>query len=204
MLCLLLFTKATIAQRNDVNDIDHENFFRIGAKGGVDINKIPGSTYNQGFNFNYQIGGFLQFNFSKRFGIQPEANFVQSTSTHSNDLSDVSEDLFYGGKQIAEKFNYLEIPVLLNINAGETRHVKFQIGPSMGTSLKGDSGTGGESAVNIQNKDVKLSAIGGLWIQLPFINLGGRYEYGINKLYDETAKQSAHNQTIEVFTGFTF
>ena len=202
LLSVFLFVQTTIAQRNDVDDIDRENFFRIGAKGGVNINKISGSSYNQAFNFNYQIGGFMQFNFSKRFGIQPEVNFVQSTSTNTNDLSDVSEDLFYGGPQKNAKFNYLEIPVLLNINAGETRHVKFQMGPSVGAPLKGIPET--EITENIQHKDVEVSAIGGLWIQLPFINLGGRYQYGINKVYGATAKQSAHNQAIEVFTGFTF
>src|ERR1700678_4486070 len=102
--------------------IDQENFFRFGVKGGVNINKISGESYKQGFNFNYQVGGFAQFNFSQRFGLQPEINFVQSSSTFSNDQTDVYADLFQGGTQKNATLNYLEIPVLLNINVGESKH----------------------------------------------------------------------------------
>ena len=202
-LSLLLCTQVCNAQRNAVDDIDRENFFRIGAKGTVSINKIPGDTYNQGFNFNYQLGGFLQFNFSKRFGIQPEVNFVQATSTYTNDITNVTEDLFHGGSQAPQKLNMLEIPVLLNINVGESRHVKLQVGPTYGMYLKGVAGNT-ETGNNIQYKNDVLGALGGLWIQLPFINFGGRYHYRFDKTENPLTKQTGENQAIEVFTGFTF
>ena len=66
---LLLLTTSGFAQRNKL-DMDHENFFRFGAKGGVNMNKISGRSYKQGFNYNFQAGAFMQFNFSNRFGIQ--------------------------------------------------------------------------------------------------------------------------------------
>jgi hypothetical protein len=199
----LLFSLTTIAQRNAVEDIDRENFFRIGAKAGIDINHVPGLTYGQGFNFNYQLGGFMQFNYSKRFGIQPEVNFVQSTSTFSHDLSDVSEDLFYGGPQKNEKLNYLEIPVLLNINVGETRHVKLQVGPAYSTLL-GSMPNSEKTGKNIQYSNSELSALGGFWIQLPFINLGARYKYSLGNVYNPVTGEKGKAQAIEVFTGFTF
>jgi len=199
---ILLFVQASFAQRNDVDDIDRENFFRIGAKGGVNINKIPGLSYNQGFNFNYFVGGFMQFNFSKRFGIQPEVNFVQSTSTFSNDITDVADDLFHGGTQQAEKLNYLEIPILLNMNVGQSRHVKLQLGPSYGILL--NKGPVAETEEPLQYKNGMFSAVGGLWIQLPFVYIGGRYQYGLSNIYDPTTKQTGKNQAIEIFTGFTF
>src|ERR1700733_14856186 len=80
-------------------DADRENFFRIGAKAGVNINKINGQSYNSGFSYNYLLGGFMQFNFSKIFGFQPEVNFVQSSLEFSNDPSGVYDDLFLGGSQ---------------------------------------------------------------------------------------------------------
>src|SRR5450432_683374 len=95
---------------------DHENFFRIGAKAGVNINKITGQSYNSGFNYNYLLGGFMQFNFSKTFGFQPEVNFVQSSSEFTNDPSGVYDDIFIGGSQRKAKLDYLEVPLLLNIN----------------------------------------------------------------------------------------
>src|SRR5436190_7693307 len=93
---LILLSTTSIAQRNRVDD-EHENFFRFGAKGGVNVNKISGQSYSQGFKYNFQAGVFLQFNFSRRFGLQPEVNFVQSSSEFSKDANDIYDDLFRDG-----------------------------------------------------------------------------------------------------------
>ena len=110
--------------------MDHENFFRFGVKGGVNVNKISGQSYKSGFNYNFQAGAFLQFNFSNRLGIQPEVSFVQSSSAFSNDAGDIYDDLFLGGGQRNAKLNYLEVPVLLNVNLGPSKRVKLQAGPA--------------------------------------------------------------------------
>src|SRR5438067_13752888 len=90
---LLLVSTTIFAQRNRLDE-DHENFFRIGAKAGVNVNKISGQSYKQGFNYNYQLGAFMQFNFSRRFGLQPEVNFVQTSTDFTNDPNDIYNDIF--------------------------------------------------------------------------------------------------------------
>ena len=98
-LVMLMFITITLfAQRNKVSR-DHENFFRFGAKGGVNINKLTGQSYKDGFNYNFQAGAFIQINFSSRFGLQPEVNFVQTSSQFTNDANDIYYDLFQGGSQ---------------------------------------------------------------------------------------------------------
>lgn len=198
---VLFFSLHATAQRNR-SDEDHENFFRFGAKGGVNINKIQGKSYKEGFNFNFQAGGFLQFNFSRRFGIQPEVNFVQTSSEFSNDPNDVYYDLFLDGNQKKAKLSYLEIPVLLNINVGESRRVKLQIGPSYGALLK-QTVDSLKTSGNLY-KNAEWSAIGGLWIQLPFINLGARYKLGLTDVNAIDDRQTWKNQAIQVFVGVTF
>ncbi len=186
--------------------IDRENFFRFGVKAGANINKISGESYSNGYNFNYQFGGFVQFNFSQRFGLQPEVNFVQSSSTFSNDQTDVYADLFQGGSQKNATFNYLEIPILLNINVGVSKHVKLQIGPSYGGLLSktvDNLKSSNSDSLNFKNAD--WSAIGGLWIQLPLINFGARYKYGFNDINNSAVKSEAwHNQSFQIFAGVTF
>ena len=182
--------------------MDHENFFRFGVKGGVNVNKISGQSYKSGFNYNFQAGAFLQFNFSNRLGIQPEVSFVQSSSAFSNDAGDIYDDLFLGGGQRNAKLNYLEVPELLNVNLGPSKRVKLQAGPAYGGLLKQkvDSlKTGG----NLY-KNSEWSAIGGLWIQLPFFNLGGRYKYGLTNINAIDNRQSWRNQAIQIFLGVTF
>lgn len=198
---LLLVSTSSFAQRNKVGG-EQENFFRFGAKGGVNVNKISGQSYKEGFNFNFQAGLFLQFNFSNRFGFQPEVNFVQTSSEFSNDASDIYDDLFRDGSQKKAKLNYLEVPVLLNFNVGESKRVKLQIGPAYGGLLK-QTVDSLKSNGNIY-KNGEWAAIGGLWIQLPFVNLGARYKLGLTDLNGIDNRQSWKSQSIQVFVGVTF
>ena len=202
VLFALLISQNIIAQKEDFRELDHESFFRIGAKAGVNINKIQGQSYKSGFNYNYLLGGFMQFNFSKRFGIQPEVNFVQSSSEFTNDPSDIYNDLFRDGTQKSAKLSYLKIPLLLNINVGQSKHVKLQIGPQFGGLLK-------ETVDSLKaNRDIfkkaEWSAVGGLWLQIPFINLGGRYELGLSNINAVDNKEKWKNQGFTFFAGFTF
>lgn len=199
---LILISLQVFSQRKFDPDSDHENFFRIGAKAGVNINKINGQSYKSGFNYNYLLGAFMQFNFSKRFGIQPEINFVQSSAEFSNDGSTVYDDLFGNGSQKKAKLDYLKIPLLLNINIGPSKRIKFQLGPQVGGLLK-------QSIDSLkENRDIfkkgDWSAVGGLWIQIPFINLGARYELGLSNLNDIDNNEKWRSQAFTIFVGFTF
>ncbi len=186
--------------RNDPNS-DHENFFRIGAKAGVNINKINGQSYKSGFNYNYLLGVFMQFNFSKKIGLQPEFNFVQSSAEFTNDASTVYDDLFLDGSQKKAKLDYLKIPVLLNINIGPSKRVKLQLGPQYGNLLKQTIDSLKSNGNIFKNAD--WSAVGSLWIQIPFVNLGARYEIGLNNLNDIDNQQRWKSQAIAIFVGFT-
>ncbi len=198
-LCLLL-SNSLFAQSKV--DAERENFFRFGAKAGVNINKINGQAYTDGFKYNFQGGVFAQFNFSKTFGIQPEISFVQSESEFTDDTNTIYDDLFGGGSQHKAKLDYLEIPVLLNINVGPSKRVKLQLGPSYGALLKQtvDSlKTNGDIY-----KNSEWSAIGGLWLQLPFVNLSARYKLGLTDINGIDNRQQWKNQAIQISAGITF
>lgn len=190
-----------IAQQNKV-DTDQENFFRFGAKAGLNVNKITGQSYKSGFNYNYQLGGFLQFNFSNRFGLQPEVNFVQSSAEFSNDPADVYDDIFRDGSQKRATLNYLEVPLLLNINAGVSKRVKLQIGPAFGGLLK--QSIDSLRAGNNIYRNVDWAAVAGLWIQLPLVNIGARYKLGLSNLNAIDDQQKWKSQSIQMFVGVTF
>lgn len=190
------------AQKKSWNpDKEHENFFRIGAKSGVNLNKLQGQSYKKGFRYNFQAGAFAQINFSERFGIQPEVNFVQASSEFTGTSTTVSDDLFAGGDQHKAKLNYLEVPVLLNINIGPSKRVKLQVGPAYGFLLK-QKVDSLKSNISLY-KNGEWSAVSGLWIQLPVINLGARYKYGLSNVNAIDKKESWKNQAIQVFIGFT-
>jgi Outer membrane protein beta-barrel domain len=181
---------------------DHENFFRIGAKAGVNINKINGASYKSGFNYNYLLGVFMQFNFSKTFGLQPEFNFVQSSSEFSNDPTIVYDDLFLDGSLKKAKLDYLKVPLLLNINIGPSKRVKLQLGPQYGNVLSQIVDSLKSNGDIFKKAD--WSAVGGLWLQIPFINLGARYEIGLSNLNDIDNQQKWKSHAFTIFAGFTF
>ncbi len=202
-ISLLLFSLSSYAQISI--PLERENFFRFGVKAGVNINKISGQSYSSGFNFNYQLGAFAQFNFSNRFGLQPEINFVQASSEFSNDQTDIYSDLFLGGSQKSAKLSYLEIPLLLNINVGISKHVKIQIGPSYGALLnKTINNLRSYNTDSLNYKKADWSAIGGLWIQLPLINFGARYKLGLSDVNNSLKSETWRNQAIQIFVGVTF
>jgi hypothetical protein len=196
---LLLFSPCLLFAQK-FKEGDHERFFRIGAKGGININKIQGQSYKEGFSYNYLLGGFVQFNFG-RLGVQPEVNFVQSTSEFSKDANNVYNDLFLGGSQKKARLNYIKVPLLLNINVGESKHVKVQVGPQFSGLLKQSV----DSLKTSQNffKSSDLSMLGGVWFQLPFINLGARYELGLSNVNDIDNKEKWKSQAFTIFAGFT-
>ena len=195
---LLVFSSATFSQ--DFKKTDSEKFFHVGAKAGLNVNKIQGKSYKEGFNYKYLLGVFLQFNFG-RFGLQPEINFVQNTSEFSKDANTVYTDLFTSGGQKKARLNYVKVPILLNINVGESKHVKLQLGPQFGGLLKQsvDSLKANKSLF----KTSDLSVLGGLWVQFPFVNLGARYELGLSNVNDIDNKEKWKSQAFTLFVGFT-
>ncbi len=200
LLLMLLATAYSFAQQKNVED--KENFFRFGAKAGVNINKINGTSYKDGFNYNFQGGVFAQFNISRKIGIQPEVSFVQTQSEFTDDPNNIYDDLFGGGTQHKAKLDYLEIPLLLNINIGQSQKVKLQLGPAYGGLLKQTVDSLKTNANIFKNGE--FSGIGGLWIQLPFINLSARYKIGLSQINDIDNRQKWRNQAIQISAGITF
>jgi hypothetical protein len=182
---------------------DKESFFRFGIKGGANVNKIEGKAYKDAFNFNFQAGVFTQFNISKRFGIQPEVNFVQSTSEFADDANNIYDDLFLGGTQKKAKLDILEVPVLLNVNIGPTKKVKLQLGPAYGGVLK-ETVDSLKANVGSIFKKGDWSGIAGIWIQLPLVNIHARYKMGLSTVNGINTQQTWRNQSIQVGVGLTF
>ncbi len=201
-LFVALLLNSLFAVSQSKMDIERENFFRAGARAGANLNKVSGKSYSEGFDFNYQLGGFMQFNFHRKFGIQPEVNFVQSTATFSDESTDVYDDIFRDGNQRKAKLNYLEIPVFINYNLGPSKRVKLQLGPAYGGLVK-ETVDSLRSDRDIFKKN-EWSVIGGLWIQLPFINLSARYKMGLTNINGIDDRQTWKNQAIQLGLGVTF
>jgi len=92
---------------------EKESLFRFGFKGGLNLNKIEGQSFKNEFNYNYALGGFIQINLTRKLGLQPEINFVQTTAEQSDDITVIYDDLFFSGSQKKAKLDYLKFAGLL-------------------------------------------------------------------------------------------
>jgi hypothetical protein len=174
--------------------------FRVGIKGGANLNKISGEGFDEAFKFNYHLGGFLQVNFSDNIGIQPEVIFSQSSAKTSGNFSDIYTDFSDDANRKKIKLDYLNIPVLLNVGS---KDVKFQLGPQYSVLLNKNDNIieNGKRAF----KDGNFAAVGGIWVQLPIpINLSARYIIGLNDINDLPNSDKWENQAIQLAVGFTF
>src|ERR1041385_2578598 len=109
----------------------------IGAKAGANFNKIDGQSFKQGYELGYQLGGFAEINFNKSWGIQPEVLFSQSNTIVDSGFKAIYQDI--DEAVIGEKahLNYLNIPILLRVNAGSI--LTLNAGPQFSILMNKDA-----------------------------------------------------------------
>ena len=180
---------------------EQESLFRFGFKGGLNLNKIQGQSFNNEFSYNYALGGFVQINFSQKLGIQPEINFVQTSAEQSDDITDIYDDLFLGGEQKKAKLDYLKFAGLLNIDIGPSQRVKLQLGPQWGLLL--DETVDSLKSPQDVFKKGEFSVVGGIMLQLPLIHIGTRYEIGLTNVNAIDDKDKWKSQAWQFFVGIT-
>lgn len=196
VLVALLGTHHLQAQNRKAVD----RFFRLGVKGGASLGKINGQGYDQSYNLGYYLGGFVQLNFTKMVGVQGEANFSSGTVKTSSSFNDIYTTAAPGNSNQNIKLNYLQIPVLLNVSLGTSR-IKLQLGPQYSIY------TGHKTFVESTGQAFKsgdVAAVGGLWFQLPIINIHARYLLGISNISDIPNSDRWRYQQLQLGVGLTF
>jgi len=200
LLFLLAFCLNSYAQKKK-DPSEKESLFRWGFKGGLNLNKIGGKSFSNEFNYNYFLGGFMQINLTRKFGIQPELNFVQTSAEQSGDITVIYDDLFLEGTQKKAKLDYLKFAGLLNIDIGPSQKVKLQLGPQWGMLVN-------EAVDSLKTpgdifKNGEFSVLGGLMLQLPLIHIGTRYEIGLTNINAIDNQDEWKSQAWQFFVGIT-
>jgi hypothetical protein len=202
LLPFLLFILCINAYSQKKKDpSEKESLFRFGFKGGVNLNKIEGQSFKDEFNYNYSLGGFIQVNITRKLGLQPEINFVQTTAETSEDITDIYDDLFVGGSQKKAKLDYLKFAGLLNIDIGPSQRVKLQLGPQWGMLLN-EAVDSLKSPQDVFKKS-EFSVLGGIMLQLPLIHIGTRYEIGLTDINGIDNRDQWKSQAWQFFVGIT-
>ena len=173
----------------------HAQVFHVGLKGGSNLNKISGESFNQQFTYSYHAGAFAEIGISKKWFIQPEVIFNQINSDTSSNFSKVYTSLPTNMSNI--KLNYLSIPILLDYKL--SKFFVLQAGPQFGILLNKN-----ESLVqNGKNafKSGDLSMLAGIQIKVASFRVYGRYAVGLSNINDIDNKDKWKSQSIQIGVG---
>ena len=169
---------------------------RLGAKVGTNLNKIEGQSFNNGFDLSYHAGGFAEIDFNKKWGIQPEVLFNQTTGRRSSFNTLYASVANPNGSE-KFKLNYLSIPLLLRYNVGSL--LSLNAGPQFSILLSDDKTLlqSGKSAF----KNGDFSMVGGAQLNFAFLRVYGRYNIGLQNINDIDNKDKWTNQQIQLGIG---
>jgi hypothetical protein len=181
---LVVFTIAMAANAQTVN---------LGVKGGLNMDKIQGQSFKDGYYAGFQLGGFVDIGLSKSIGIQPEILFNQSnTKYHAG-----SDNLIMASDGQNIHLNYLSIPVLLNINAGKL--LTIQAGPQYSILMNSHETVLQNSADAFKSGDFALAA--GVRLNLGGLQIYGRYNIGLANISDATNSDNWKSQQLQLGIG---
>ncbi|MEJ7589154.1 MAG: porin family protein [Ferruginibacter sp.] len=171
----------------------HSQGFHLGIKGGANVNKLTGKSFNDEFTFGYHLGGFAEIGLGKKFSVQPEVLFNQFNQRNASEFSQV-----YKLENLSEvKLNYLTIPILLNYNA--SNFLSLQAGPQFGILMD-------QNARLVENgreafKKGDFSMLGGVQLKFSSVRIYGRYALGLNNLNDIDDQNKWKSQGFQVGVG---
>ncbi|WP_202628716.1 porin family protein [Sediminibacterium soli] len=183
---VIAFTAASYAQGG----------FRLGAKLGANLNKIEGQSFKDGFDLSYHLGGFAEIDFNKKWGIQPELLWNQTTGRRSN-FNTLYPTVTNPNGAEKVKLDYLSIPILLRYNVGNM--LTLNAGPQFGILLNEDKTLlqNGQSAF----KNGDFSMVFGGQLNFNFLRIYGRYNIGLQNINDIDNRDKWTNQQIQFGLG---
>ncbi|HYE53775.1 MAG TPA: porin family protein [Chitinophagaceae bacterium] len=170
--------------------------FHAGLKGGANVFKVDGKSFEEEFRHGYNLGAFAEINFNKKWGIQPEVMWNQTNTRTSSDFNDIYP---HGISDVRDvKLNYLSIPILLSYRP--IKPLSLQVGPQFGILIDQDRNLleNGQDAF----KRGDFAMVGGAQLNLANFKIGARYQVGLSNINDIDNQDKWKNQGFQAYVGF--
>lgn len=178
--------------------LDNYGQFSIGPKIGYSASKLSTDfdTIKESAKNNFQIGAFVRF--GKKLYLQPEIAYATSGGTMKLEGSDLKEEI---------KLKNLYVPVLVGyklINA-KVINLRIMAGPVANFILNKEVDFDESYPNPVQESDLKNVSWGmdvGAGVDVFFLTLDLRYEFGLNNIYTGTGSQTIKSNVFVVSLGF--
>jgi hypothetical protein len=208
---IILCLSSLLTNAQDKKEQPYGYDILIGAKAGLNLNKVVGEEWLDTYNTNMLAGLFLAIN-GKRLGIQIEGLWSMNTVVSDTSFGGLYNQYFRAGKDSVATgkftFHNFSIPVLLNFKLNQV--LWLQVGPQY-TSRIGeiDNGSLIQQGQSVFKKG-EISAVGGIWLNIgkvgpiPKFNIGGRFITSINNVNDLGDQAKWRNQRVQIHVGLGF
>jgi Outer membrane protein beta-barrel domain len=171
-----------------------------GFKLGVNLATFGGSDAGDASSrIGFAFGGFMTFELSPKFAIQPEVLYSMKGAKYKDPAGDVTL-----------KFDYIEIPILATIlvpSASGGVTPRFYAGPNIGfkISSKASSDGGSVDVEGVKSTDFGLTVGAGLGFggEKGFL-LDARYTLGLSSIDDGSPAASVKNNCFSILGGMSF
>ncbi len=171
----------------------------VGGKLGANITKIDGVSFDDAYQLGYQLGAFAEIDFNETVGIQPEVLFSQTNSQYSEEFKDIYENILSpaGGDDV--KLNYLNIPLLLRINASEK--LTLLAGPQFSILMNDEQDLVDNGQTAFKSGD--LNGVAGLQLNWGSFRVYGRYVFGLSDINNIDNQDTWKNNQVQMGVGIT-
>ena len=169
--------------------------FHLGAKAGANLGKLDGVAYSQGFNLGYQLGGFVEYDFNDKWGLQGEVLFSQTNTKFRDSYQSVWDEKFEKKKTL----NYVSVPLLFKYNPNGL--ISLHAGPQFSFLANKNDSTWQNGKKLF--KDTDFSLVAGAEVNLGPLFAYGRYVWGFSDI-NNALKEKATTQQIQVGVGVRF
>ena len=167
--------------------------FELGLKGGADVQKISGVSFNEKFAYGYHFGGYSEIKLSKVFSVQPELYYSAATMNKGNSFDTLYTSI--DPKKI--KFGYMNIPILINIKLSDK--VKLQVGPRYGILSNTNLSVKANAEKAFKSGD--FAFVSGIQLKYNKIKVYARYQIGLTNMNEFSNKENWKSQSIHIGIG---
>lgn len=181
-------TETTIQTQTETRTVDVDTDYRhddrpkarVGIKGGLNVsNLITDDVNDKDARYGFHVGVYGQLFSTDAFAIQPEVNFSTKGNKVTTNFGIIDQET---------KFNlsYIDIPVLAVFKLGNAAeiHAGAYWAYLVGANIDTDGDLGDEFVEldrdNFEKWDYGL--VGGIGFNLGHLQLGARYNYGLNEI----------------------
>ena len=179
----------------------------LGIKGGMNLSNLRADNVtDENMRVGYHFGAYLNFPISESFALQPEVLYSTKGSKMEYDYDLGIFGNIKGNAKV--KLDYIDIPLLGVFRVGD--NFELHVGPYFGFlansnyELEGSIDSDGDGDLDSDSfKSLDYGLVGGFAINIKAIQIGARYNYGLQKVQDSDFAKAllgdAKNSYFQVF-----